>query len=201
MSLTVDRLGSDACLLIKMPYSMNGTWTTCSSKEGAPIWYRKHCSLPDHSSTSVVCWKGQYLLVKWPTLQAPRMSQRIYMFSQVLELTEPERLFLCISNSPSLLSWYFITANRVNDTCHRQWYKSILWAEMAGGHYRKERCPAEAGGKKLFKALYVFPFIRIYNKMYKVYLTIIPICTDFQNYIPIDTGECLCEISWEHNSL
>lgn len=46
-----------------------------------------------------------------------------------------------------------------------------------------------------------FPFIRIYNKMYKVYLTIVPICTDFQNYIPIDTGECLCEISWEHFSL
>lgn len=74
---------------------------------------------------------------------------------------------------------------------------------MAGGHYRKERCPAEAGGKKskLFTALYVFPFIRIYNKIYKVYLTIVPIYTDFQNYIPIDTGECLCEISWEHFSL
>eukprot|EP00105_Crassostrea_gigas_P045902 XP_019930050.1 PREDICTED: uncharacterized protein LOC105346195 isoform X2 [Crassostrea gigas] len=41
---------------------------------------------------------------------------------------------------------YVQPANHVNDTCHQQWYKSILWAEMAGGHYRKERCPAEAGG-------------------------------------------------------
>lgn len=90
MSLTVDRLESDACLLIKMPCSMNGTWTTCSSKEGAPIWYRKHYSLLDHSCTSVACWKGRYLLVKWPTLQAPRMSRRIYMYSQVLKLSEPE---------------------------------------------------------------------------------------------------------------
>ncbi|XP_062567506.1 uncharacterized protein LOC134229736 [Saccostrea cucullata] len=40
---------------------------------------------------------------------------------------------------------YVQTASQANDTCPQQWYKSILWAEMAGGHYRKERCPAEAG--------------------------------------------------------
>lgn len=56
----------------------------------------------------------------------------------------------------------FSVAHHANDTCPQQWYKNILWAEMAGGHYRKERCPAEAGGKHLLHALFVI-FVYIPN--------------------------------------
>lgn len=53
--------------------------------------------------------------------------------------------------------------------------------EMVGGYYWKEWCLVEVGGKKLklFIVFYVFLFIRIYNKMYKVYLMIVFICIDF----------------------